>query len=150
MIITPPEFKPTRIYSKEHALPPPEQCPRCASDVYIDHNSYVYRKSFGDWPWLYNCRTCKARVGMFKNTNTPYGIMSTPELSAKRAQAKKPFDRIIASGVLSLDAAYKELAERLDIKLYNCSFARFDEPTVEKAQIEVMDMFIKYGKNKVI
>ena len=80
-------------------LPAPETCPHCGAEVGIVHNSAIYGRGFGEWPWAYRCSSakCSAYVGMHPHTAIPLGTLATAEIRAARRLAKDAFTTVWTS-----------------------------------------------------
>lgn len=105
----------------------PTVCPCCGGAVVIKHHHDIYNgRSYGDWPWVYGCTDCDARVGLHPFTNLPLGTLADEPLRKARELHKAPFELIWRDGHLSRGAAYRWLAEQLGLKRDRCHFGLFD------------------------
>lgn len=120
----------------KNPLPAPEQCNCCGSiSVSIVNNSAIYGRSHGKWPWAYRCDYCRAYVGMHPFTDIPLGTLADTKTREARKACKLPFIKIYESGILSRNAAYKALSEKLGIAVDECHFGWFDSGMCERAAI---------------
>jgi hypothetical protein len=71
-------------------LPIPTICPNCGGPVAMQSNSVVYRKEYGQWPFLYRCQdaTCDSYVGLHPKTDIPLGTLANKETRDYRKKAK--------------------------------------------------------------
>lgn len=124
-------------------LPPPQFCDVCCStNVIYTTNDAVYGKQYGEWPWCYFCRDCRAAVGCHPDTNTPLGKMATKRTRQMRLKAHNSFDRLWREGLYNRNKAYKWLASALQIAVEECHISWLDETQLEKV-IEVSDEHYK-------
>ena len=121
----------------DNHLPPPEVCPYCGSACTVKHHEQVYGMVYGDWPWMYSCTGCDARVGMHPFTSIPLGSLADGTLRRQRIKAKEAWTeftwRIIdrKSSVKPRTQAYQWLARQLRIDVSDCHFGRFDLDTCD-------------------
>lgn len=116
--------------SAKKRVPNPVQVPQlhdCGNPVEIAHHRQVYRKEYGEWPWMYRCTHCDARVGMHPFTDIPLGTLAGKKLRELRTNCKPVFERLWQKGPLTRKEAYAALAKHLNIELDACHFALFDE-----------------------
>lgn len=112
----------------ENPLPIPTCCPYCQAPVVIKGHAEIYNgRAYGEWPWVYGCSACDARVGMHPFTNLPLGTLANEQLRKAREQHKKPFEAIWREKHLSRKDAYRWLAEQLGITTAECHFGLFDQ-----------------------
>ena len=104
----------------------------------IDSKTIFGYRSYG---MIYYCHKCGDYVGVHKKTNKPLGTLANPELSKKRVETHKVFDRLW-KGMLKKNSysesaartlAYAWLAKCLDLKLRDCHIGKFDIDTCKKA-----------------
>lgn len=119
-----------------HPLPIPTDCPYCQSPVKAVENKVIFRKPFGEWPYIYLCqnRECQAHVGMHPGTNIPLGTLANTATRKARVRAKDLFQGYLM-GVCKMtrSEAYGWLAARLNIPVASCHFAWFDLNTCNMA-----------------
>ncbi|MBD1229258.1 zinc-finger-containing protein [Xenorhabdus griffiniae] len=114
-------------------LPAPTECRYCNGNVAIVSHEDVYGRSYGNWPWLYICTTCRAYVGMHPFTDIPLGTLANKETRAARNSCKQYFEQIWRSGRLTRTEAYHWLAKQLEISPSQCHFGWFDTDMCERA-----------------
>lgn len=118
----------------DNPLPVPTCCPYCQADVVIKGHAEIYHgKTYGDWPWVYGCSACDARVGMHPFTNLPLGTLANEQLRKAREQHKKPFEAIWRAGHLSRADAYAWLAQAMGLTKATCHFGLFDLDQCKRA-----------------
>lgn len=111
----------------DNPLPIPTCCPYCQAPVVIKGHAEIYNgHAYGDWPWVYGCSACDARVGMHPFTNLPLGTLANEQLRKAREQHKKPFEAIWRGGHLSRADAYAWLAQMMGLTKAACHFGLFD------------------------
>lgn len=116
-------------------LPAPEGCPHCGAAVEIVNNAEIYGgQPFGQWPWAYLCRGCRAYVGMHPFTSIPLGTLANEATRRARKAAKMPFETWRQTRAVPRSEAYRTLADRLHIPVEECHFAWFDVKTCERAK----------------
>jgi hypothetical protein len=116
-------------------LPIPTSCPHCAGTVAFASNSEVYRRAYGEWPWIYLCQaeSCRAYVGTHPETNLPLGTLATAAMRAARKAAKEQFNALWQGGRMSRTDAYAWLAGALNIPVSACHFGWFNEAQCARA-----------------
>lgn len=117
-------------------LDPPIACHLCGSwRVALVRHEQVYGRAYGDWPFLYYCESCSARVGLHKFTDIPLGTLADQELRNARQMSKVVFNQLLDIKFLgSRTAAYKWLAYRMNLPLSHCHFGFFTLEQCAKAQ----------------
>lgn len=106
--------------------PMPVTC-KCGGRVELVENSEIYNgRSYGDWPYAYLCRGCKAYVGLHPQTDIPLGTPADKETRVARQNCKQVFEPIWRNKVMSRTKAYAWLAKRLGIDVADCHFGLFD------------------------
>lgn len=107
-------------------------CPYCNRGV---------SPSLSVYGWWYNCRDCNASVGCHPGAQTPLGTMAKPELRQLRREAHRYFDalwrgkmrRDNCSKSQARKAAYRWLAQEMNISKDECHIGMFDEEKCQKA-----------------
>lgn len=109
-------------------LPIPQRCHLCGHEevAIVGHKEIYNGKEYGEWPWAYQCRGCRAYVGMHPFTNLPLGTLANEELRQARVSGKEPFEKLHKSGKMSRNDAYAALADHLGIEKNECHFGWFD------------------------
>lgn len=107
-------------------LPVPTICRYCGGRVERAHHSEVYGREYGDWPWLYRCTQCDARVGMHRHTDIPLGTLANLATREARNASKQEFKQMQKELHMPTHHAYYALAEKLDIDRGSCHFGWFD------------------------
>jgi hypothetical protein len=110
---TPNNPNPAALKRVKDAMPVPVTCNHCGGNVYWTNNAAIYGKSYGDWPYIYACECCEARVGMHPETNIPLGTLATAEERDARKKAKAVFLAWSEANGKKRGEAYAELAKRL-------------------------------------
>ncbi|MDE2472755.1 MAG: hypothetical protein KGL35_29540 [Bradyrhizobium sp.] len=113
-------------------LPVPTKCQYCGGDVDVVKNSAIYGKEYGEWPWAYLCRGCKAYVGMHPFTGIPLGTLADAPTREARMRAKDAFNPLWQSERMTRREAYAWLAAQLGIALDTCHVGWFDIATCER------------------
>jgi hypothetical protein len=137
-------------------LPPPIECPHCHdldpnsprfcepfNHIEIVNNEEIYGRSYGEWPWVYQCQQCEAYVGMHPFTNIPLGTLADGPTRQARKQCKEPFENLYRSGRMSRSDAYARLAEKLGIPASKCHFGMFDVAQCKKAAEAAREIFLE-------
>jgi hypothetical protein len=81
---------------------------------------------------FYQCEPCSAYVGCHPRSNRPLGILANAELRKAKSAAHRAFDELWRDGWMSRTAAYKWLAEALNITHDKCHIGLFDVETCDK------------------
>jgi hypothetical protein len=116
-------------------MPAPTDCPYCEHHVSIRHHVEVYNgRSFSEWPWMYVCDMCGARVGMHPFTNIPLGTLADEETREARKRCKPAFERLWQELGWQRDIAYAWLAKQLGIQPAQCHWGLFYPETCERAR----------------
>lgn len=111
----------------KNPIPAPADCRYCGDDVHLVCNSEIYRgRSFGDWPYAYLCRGCRAYVGLHPQTDIPLGTLADDKLRAVRNRSKAAFHEHMKKAGMSRTGAYQWLAEKMGIDVGICHFGWFD------------------------
>lgn len=111
---------------KFKTLPVPKVCPNCMWPVRWSNNSEIYGRSYGQWPFVYQCTNCDSYVGMHPGTAIPLGTLADSFTRFARKEAKAVFNASWQSSDFTRTQAYEALAARLGILLEDCHFAWFD------------------------
>lgn len=115
-------------------LPAPTICRYCQGTVIIANNSYIYNgTSYGDYPWIYVCTSCKACIGMHPETDIPLGTLANAELRKVRMEVKNKFNPLWQGRKMSRTEAYQRLAKAMGISQSKCHFGMFDLKECYKA-----------------
>lgn len=123
-------------------LPVPTCCRYCNGSVRIVGHAAIYHgRTYGEWPWVYRCEDCEARVGMHPFTNLPLGTLADDDLREVRNRCKKPFERIWEgrSPLMGRTQAYRWLAEQLGKSIAECHFGLFEADDCERAERLCLD-----------
>lgn len=75
------------------ALPVPDNCHLCGSQVALVNNRTFYGRERG-WPLAYACTGCGARTGCHPGTTIPLGTLANQEMIQARILAHAAFDRL--------------------------------------------------------
>ncbi|WP_255218891.1 zinc-finger-containing protein [Paraburkholderia kururiensis] len=111
----------------KNPLPAPTECPRCGGGpVEVVRNAEIYGRDYGEWPWTYLCRHCRAYVGMHPFTAIPLGTLADAPTREARKRAKAAFNPLWQSGEMTRTEAYAWLAARLGIAAAACHIGWFD------------------------
>jgi hypothetical protein len=140
-IKTPWEPSRKAIARVKNPLPAPSVCPCCGGGVGIRSHEEVYGRAYDDWPWLYACIDCDARVGMHPFTDIPLGTLADEVLREARKRCKAPFEAIYRDGRLGRSQAYQALAKRLGIPVEECHFGWFDIEMCQRAAAEAHEIY---------
>jgi len=122
---------------RPHGKAKPPKCPYCGKKSKLEDSSEVYSKSYG---LIYLCKDCNAYVGVHKGTKIPLGRLANEVLRRKKRVAHYYFDFLWNRKIEKENcsrrkaryAAYKWLAECLEISKNKCHIGMFDEETCEK------------------
>lgn len=101
----------------------------------------VYGRAYDDWPWVFACTQCMARVSMHPFTDIPVGTLADEELREVRKRCKAPFEAIFRDGRMSRTQAYQALAKRLGISVDECHFGWFDAEMCVRAAGEAHEIY---------
>lgn len=116
-------------------LPVPTECPYCSGCISIMHHADIYDgRVFSDWPWMYVCDRCEARVGMHPFTNIPLGTLADEPTRVARKVCKPAFEKLWQSGRMSRTDAYAWLAGKLGLTASQCHWGLFDIQTCHRAR----------------
>lgn len=116
-------------------LPVPTECPYCSGQVSIIHHADIYDgRVFSDWPWMYVCDRCEARVGMHPFTSIPLGTLADEPTRVARKVCKPAFEKLWQSGRMSRTDAYAWLAGKLGLTAAQCHWGMFDIQTCHRAR----------------
>lgn len=87
----------------------------------------------GDWDdrLFYLCE-CGAYVGANVNTGLAMGKPAGPETRAARARCHRDFDRLWKGRIMNREAAYRWLAEKMDLDRMTCHIGRFGVAQCER------------------
>nr|WP_315447981.1 zinc-finger-containing protein [uncultured Pseudomonas sp.] len=111
----------------KNPIPAPADCRYCGDDVHLVCNSEIYRgRSFGDWPYAYLCRGCRAYVGLHPQTDIPLGTLADDKLRVLRNRSKAAFHEHMKKAGMTRTGAYQWLAEKMGIDVGVCHFGWFD------------------------
>lgn len=98
-------------------LPPPTICPNCGGPVAMQSNSVVYRREYGQWPFLYRCQDtkCDSYVGLHPKTDIPLGTLANQETREWRKRAKAMLIPMWDEQGIEKSSVYKWLAKKMGI-----------------------------------
>ncbi|KVP48431.1 zinc-finger-containing protein [Burkholderia ubonensis] len=116
----------------KNALPAPTTCPYDGGPVEIVNNSAIYGRAYGEWPWAFLCRTCRAYVGLHPFTGIPLGTLADAATREARKRAKAAFNPIWQSGAMTRTDAYVWLAQQLGIAVGECHVGWFDATVCDR------------------
>lgn len=128
-------------------LPAPTSCPYCEGQVVLDSNDVIYRKRYGDWPFVYHCAgDCDAYVGLHPNTDIPLGYLADRETREARKEAKAMFfEWLDLAGLRTQrNKAYPVLASAMGLPIDQCHFAMFDVAKCVEAQAYLGQFMAEY------
>jgi hypothetical protein len=115
--------------------PVPTTCRYCSGQVSIVNHVDIYGgRTFGEWPWMYVCDVCGARVGMHPFTNIPTGTLADEALREARKVCKPSFERLWQEGGWQRDVAYAWLADKLGMTTSECHWGLFEIDTCRRAR----------------
>lgn len=98
-------------------------CPYCGKNAeYID-SRIVYGKSYG---MIYLCRDCGAYVGCHRSSKRPLGRLADAELRKWKQRAHSCFDWLWKGRHMSRGAAYRWLAEQMNLDTKEAHIGLFD------------------------
>lgn len=121
----------------KNPLPAPTDCRYCNGAVRLVRNSEIYNgRSYGDWPFAYLCTGCRAYVGLHPDTDVPLGTLADDRLRAARNRSKALFHGYMKSAAMGGAAAYRWLAEQMNIAVGVCHFGWFEAEAC--AQVETV------------
>jgi hypothetical protein len=115
--------------------PVPVQCIYCLDVVEIRHHDKVYGKAYGEWPWMYVCVGCGARVGMHPFTAIPLGTLADEATREARKVCKPAFEHLWLDAGFERSGAYVWLADKLVLTAEQCHFGLFDIETCRRAKL---------------
>lgn len=111
-------------------------CPYCEAATLYVNSAEVYGRDYG---MIYLCRPCKAWVGVHKGTSTALGRLANNELREWKKRAHSFFDQLwqrkMSKGFSKKKArraAYKWLANELEIDINICHIGMFDVDLCKK------------------
>lgn len=118
-------------------------CPYCNQKTELIDSSEIYHGiSYG---FMYICKSCKAYVGCYKNSQRSLGRLANEELRLAKHTAHQHFDRIWKSKEMSgwyQKKAYRWLSEQLDTPLEYTHIGMFEIDMCEKV-VELSDKLLK-------
>lgn len=122
-----PDFpSPRAVQRVKHPAPIPTSCRYCHGKVICVQNYVIYGRNYGEWPWVYVCEKCNARIGLHPRTNIPLGTIADDELRRKRGEAKELFLFMKDRFNLSRDEAYAQLSVLLKKPPEETHFGMFE------------------------
>jgi len=135
----------------KNPLPPPTECPHCFDhstgkpygNIDIVNNEEIYGRSYGEWPWVYQCQQCEAYVGIHPFTNIPLGTLADGPTRQARKRCKEPFENLHRSGRMTRREAYQQLADKMGIPVERCHFGWFDIDQCNQAAEAARSIFLE-------
>lgn len=124
-------------------------CPYCKGEAtYLESSAVIYGGR--DYGPRYYCEPCDAHVGCHRGTKEPLGRLANAELRALRTKAHAAFDPLWKAKMRiagwpkarARNAAYKWLAEELDVPPEKCHIGMFDKSAC-KAVISLCAPFLQ-------
>ncbi|OJB35398.1 zinc-finger-containing protein [Burkholderia ubonensis] len=116
----------------KNPFPAPTACPYDGGTVEIVKNAEIYGRPYGEWPWAFLCRTCRAYVGLHPFTGIPLGTLADAPTREARKRAKAAFNPIWQSGAMTRTDAYVWLAQQLGIAVGECHVGWFDATVCDR------------------
>lgn len=128
-----PSITATRRIPDPYSLP--NTCPHCSGVVTAEHNSVIYGRAYGQYPWIYMCNGCRAYVGMHPDTNIALGTLANDETRQARKECKPPFLKFCHISPLNRRACYTKLAEAMNLPKEECHFGLFNVEQCNRAKV---------------
>lgn len=129
-----PYISVTAVKRVRDALPIPTVCPYCRGGVELLHNSEVYGRTIGDWPFVYACiGNCEAYVGVHADTDIPLGTLADKQLRTERQKSKQSFHAAMVYKRFSRAEAYRWLASELKLPLGQTHYGWFTLEQTKRA-----------------
>lgn len=122
-------------------LPAPTECPHCAGPVVLTTEQAIYGTTYSEWPWLYACTCCDARVGLHPFTAIPLGTLADKATRDARMAAKRGFECIWKHKHMSRTQAYEWLAYGMGLAVAECHFGMFNVAQCERAAEMVREFY---------
>lgn len=118
-------------------------CPHCGEKSKMVTGKAIYPHIPSLYPLnFWQCAPCGAYVGCHKpnkrmgfDGTEPLGRLANAELREAKSEAHASFDPLWMSGDMTRKAAYKWLAEKLNIPVERCHIGEFDVATCRRAVI---------------
>lgn len=119
-------------------------CPHCSKPAELVDGAAIYpgrddlaAKKF------WRCVPCGSHVGCHPGTNRPLGDLAQPMVRRARTAAQAAFDRLWKAKMRrdnvskheARGAAYKWLADKLEIKVENCHIGMMDAQTARRVAL---------------
>lgn len=125
----------------------PKTCDICKSpNVTFQNNKVLYKKSIGNWPYIWICRSCGSAIGCHFGTKYPLGKMADLKTRQARAKAHKWFDQLHQqSGLTTRTGAYTWLANAMGLSRAKCHIGHFTSEQCEEV-IRLSKKKLKQGK----
>lgn len=149
MLYTPWDPDPKAMARVVDPVPPITTCQYCGEKVVITDNAEIYGRNYGEWPWMYLCRSCKSYVGMHPYTGIPLGILADRETREARKRCKQKFMELYKYNGLTRSESYEILASTMDIETKDCHFGMFTVKACEKAYRAVEKIIKNIQSNKI-
>lgn len=113
--------------------PIPTECSYCNAAVALVNNREIYGRSYGEWPFAYECTNCNAYVGVHPHTDLPLGTLADSFTRDARKAAKFPFMTLVRQKFKGdRTGAYKWLSRVSGIPRAKCHFGMMDEATANQ------------------
>ncbi len=110
----------------------PTKCNLCGGKVIYTTNDTIYGKQYGSG-YCYLCTNCRGFVGTHKpNPKIALGILADSEMRELKIKAHSLFDKTW-NNRKERNAAYKNLAIKLNIPIDECHFGYMDKDMLIKA-----------------
>lgn len=114
-------------------MPPPSICRYCGGPIRLINHIEIYGREYSDWPYLYDCRSCDAYVGLHPATDLPLGTMANAELRSARKVHKEKFIELAHRKEWKRSQAYKWLSDKMGIPKSECHWGWFDVEQCKQA-----------------
>lgn len=128
--LTPPRPLPhvsRKVLAKvKYPQPIPKTCHLCGGDVILVDNSVVYRYSFGNWHYVYMCRSCRAYVGLHGHTDIPLGTLANATTRRRRKEVHEVARHLRDYTGLTLEQCRELVASKLSISYAEAATACLD------------------------
>lgn len=109
-----PGISPKAVARVKDRVPIPRTCDHCGQRVAIMTHEEIYGQDYSDWPYVYSCTGCQARVGIHPQTDIPLGTLADLELRQMRTKGKMRWKEQCAKRGFTRTQSYMWLAALLD------------------------------------
>lgn len=125
-----------------YPAPIPTSCDYCAGEVVLETHFKIYGIPYSDWPFVYECQCCSARVGLHPYTAIPLGTLADGPTRDARKIVMNNFNRIWLNKHMSRDEAYGWISEVMKVPRETAQVSMFSLHQCKQLDVHVEEYMV--------